>query len=79
MFGEAFLYSGGLWLLFIVEVSPSGWGWTIGLSGFHGWGSLCPCSGAWNWIFSLWSAKECPVVSFEMGLCIRCDFGQPVC
>ena len=22
---------------------------------------------------------ECPVVSFEMGLCVRCDFGQPVC
>ena len=19
---------------------------------------------------------ECPVVSFEMGLCVRCDFGQ---
>ena len=29
--------------------------------------------------FSLWSAMECPVVSFEMGLCVRCDFGQPVC
>ena len=22
---------------------------------------------------------ECPVVSFEMGLCVRRDFGQPVC
>ena len=22
---------------------------------------------------------ECPVMSFEMGLCVRCDFGQPVC
>ena len=21
---------------------------------------------------------QCPVVSFEMGLCVRCDFGQPV-
>ena len=30
------LYSGGLWFLFIVEVSPSGWGWTIGLSTFPG-------------------------------------------
>ena len=29
--------------------------------------------------FLLWSAMECPVVSFEMGLCVRCDFGQPVC
>ena len=23
-----------------------------------------------------WSA---PVMSFAMGLCVRCDFGQPVC
>ena len=23
-----------------------------------------------------WSA---PVMSFEMGLCVRCDLGQPVC
>ena len=37
------------------------------------------CSGAWNWISSLWSAMECPVMSFEMGLRVRCDFGQPVC
>ena len=28
---------------------------------------------------SLCSAMECPVMSFEMGLCVRCDFGQPVC
>ena len=34
MSGVGFLYSGGLWFLFIVEVSPSGWGWTIGLSRF---------------------------------------------
>ena len=74
-----FLYSGGLWFLFIVEVLPSGWGWTIGLSRFPGWGSLCRCSGAWNVISSLWSAMECPVMSFEMGLCVRCDLGQPVC
>ena len=79
MFGVAFLYSGGLWFLFIVEVSPSGWGWTFDLSRFPGWGSLCRCSGAWIWISSLSSAMECPVVSFEMGLCVRCDFGQPVC
>ena len=37
------------------------------------------CSGAWKWISSLWSAMECPVMSFAMGLCVRCDFGQPVC
>ena len=35
-FGVAFLYSGSLWFLFIVEVSPSGWGWMIGLSRFPG-------------------------------------------
>ena len=29
--------------------------------------------------FLLWSAMECPVMSFAMGLCVRCDFGQPVC
>ena len=34
--GVSFLYSGGLWFLSIVEVSPSGWGWTIGLSRFPG-------------------------------------------
>ena len=36
VFGVAFLYSGGMWFLFIVEVSPSGWGWTIDLSRFLG-------------------------------------------
>ena len=34
--GVGFLYSGGLWFLFIVEVLPSGWGWTVGLSRFPG-------------------------------------------
>ena len=34
--GVAFLYSGGLWFLFIVEVCPSGWDWTLGLSRFPG-------------------------------------------
>ena len=34
--GVGFLYSGDLWFLFIVEVLPSGWGWTIGLSRFPG-------------------------------------------
>ena len=77
--GVTFLYSGFLWFLFIVEVSPSGWGWTIGLSRFPGLGHLHRCSGVRNWISSLCSSMECPVVSFEMGLCVRCDFGQPVC
>ena len=40
-------------------------------------GKLRQCSGAWNLISSLWSAMECPVMSFEMGLCVRCDLGQP--
>ena len=79
MSGVGFLYSGGLWFLFIVDVSPIGWDWTIGLSRFPGEGSLCWCSGAWSWISSLWSAMECPVMSSEMGLCFRCDSGQPVC
>ena len=42
-------------------------------------GNLRQCSGVWNWISSLWSAMECPVVSLEMGLCFWSDFGQPVC
>ena len=33
-FGVAFLYSGSLWFLVIVEVSPSGWGWMFGLLRF---------------------------------------------
>ena len=43
--------------------------------------NLCgmSCSGAWKWISSLWSAMECSVMSFVMGLCVRCDFRQPVC
>ena len=75
MSGVDFLYSGGLWFLFIVEDLPSGWGWTFGLSRFPGWGSLRQCTGAWNLISSLWRAMECPVMSFELGLCVRCDLG----
>ena len=29
--------------------------------------------------FFFWSAMEGPVVSFEMGLWVWYDFGQPVC
>ena len=36
VFGVAFLYSGSLWFLFIVEVPHCGWGWTGGLSRFPG-------------------------------------------
>ena len=32
MFGVAFLYFGSLLFLFIVDVSPSGWGWTTKIS-----------------------------------------------
>ena len=69
-FGVAFLYAGSLWFLFIVEVPPCGWGWTIGLSRFPSWGSLHLCSGGWYWISSLWSAMKCPVVSFEVSMCL---------
>ena len=44
--------------------------------------SVFKCStlvSVWTWISSLWSAMECPVMSFVMGLCVRCDFGRPVC
>ena len=34
VFGVAFLYSGSLWFLFIVEVPHCGWGWMGGLSRF---------------------------------------------
>ena len=36
VFGVVFLCSGSLWFLFIVEVSPIEWGWTIGLLNFPG-------------------------------------------
>ena len=39
MFGVAFLYSGNLWFLFIVEVAFYGWGCMGGLSRFPGWGT----------------------------------------
>ena len=29
--------------------------------------------------FLLWSTMECSVMSFAMGLCVKCDFVQPVC
>ena len=78
MSGVGFLYSGGLWFLFIVEILPSGWCWTSGLSRFlvrEACVSVLVCGNG----FPLWSAMECPVMSFAMGLCVRCDFGQPVC
>ena len=76
MFGVAILYSGGLWFLLIVEISPSGWGLTIGFSRFPGYGNLRQCSGTWSWISSLWSAMECPVVSFERGYVLTVTLGS---
>ena len=66
VFGVAFLYSGSLWFLFIVEVPCCGWDWTCGLSRFPGYGSLCRCSGGWSWISSLWSAMKCPIMSYDI-------------
>ena len=34
MFGVAFLYSGSLWFLFIVEVPHCGWGGRVACQGF---------------------------------------------
>ena len=39
----------------------------------------CVGVGGWSWVSSLWSAMECPAVSFEMGPWVWCDFGRPVC
>ena len=52
MFGVAFLYAGSVWVLFIVEVPPCGWGWTSGLSRFPGSGSLGLVSGECNEVSS---------------------------
>ena len=64
MFGVAFLYTGSLWFLFIVEVPPCGLCWMSDFLRFPGYGSLCRCSGVWSWISSLWSAMKCPVLEF---------------
>ena len=34
----------------------------------QGLGKLGQCSGGWCWISSLWSARECPVMSYEMSM-----------
>ena len=78
MSGVGFLYSDDLWFLFIVEVSPSGWGWTLACQGFLV-REACVGVLVGGAEVLLLSAMECPVVSFEMGLCVWCYFGQPVC
>ena len=50
MSGVGFLHSGGLWFPFIVEVSPSGWGWTTGLK--------------FSWLGKLMSVFWCVELSF---------------
>ena len=76
MSGVGFLYSGGLWFLFIVEVSP----FIVGGVGRLAC-QVCLFRGACisflaRGISSLWSAMECPVMSFEMGLCVGATLGS---
>ena len=70
VFGVPFLQTGSSWFLLIIESVPCEGGWTNGLLRFSGSGSLCLCSGVWNWISSFWSATQCTIVSFwvSMGL-----------
>ena len=90
MSGVGFLYPGGLWGFLLWGFYPVGGVRQLACQGFlvreacvsvlvRGIGFLL--SGVqWSVQFSsLWSAVECPVMSFAMGLCVRCDFGQPVC
>ena len=67
MFGVAFLYSGSLWFLFIVEVTRCGCVWMSDLSRLPG-REACVSVLVGSWISSLWSAVKCPVVSFEMSV-----------
>ena len=60
VFVMAFLYSGSLWLLFIVEVSPSGWGWMSSLSKVSWLGKLA--SVFW-WVELDFFSLECNDVS----------------
>ena len=40
----------------------------VACQGFLIAGTCVLCSGGWSWIFSLWSAMKCPVVSFGVSL-----------
>ena len=68
VFGVPFLRAGSSWSPLIVESAPCGWGWTNGLSGISGWGSLYLRSGGWSWMYSLWSAVMCQVVSLGVSI-----------
>ena len=63
VFGVAFLYSGSLWSSVYCGVSLLWVGLYSGLSRFPG-------SGGWSQISSLWSAMKCPVMSYEMSMCL---------
>ena len=63
-----FLYSGGLWFLFIVEVATCGWGWTSGLSTFLIREACISVLAGGAGVSSLWSAMKCPVASFEVSM-----------
>ena len=68
MFGVAFLYSGSLWFLFIVEVPLFGWLERVACQDFLVREAWHRCFGGWSLISSLWSAMKCTVVSFEMSV-----------
>ena len=42
--------------------------WLVKVSWLEKLASVYLCSGGWSWIFSLWSAMKCPVVSFEVSV-----------
>ena len=71
MFGVAFLYSGSLWSSLYCGGSLLWVGldeWLVKVSWLEKLASVYLCSGGWSWIFSLWSAMKCPVVSFEVSV-----------
>ena len=75
MSGVGFLYSAGLWRLHCGDFTQ----WV----GLDDW--LVKVSWLGKLVSVFWCVEmdffslECPVMSFAMGLCVRCDFGQPVC
>ena len=78
MSGVGFLYSGGLWFLFIVVFTQ--WvgldDWLVKVSWL---GKLALVFWCMELDFFSLECDGVPSNEFEMGLCVRCDFGQPVC
>ena len=68
MFRVTFLYSGGLWFLFIVEVATCGWSWNSGLSKFLIMEACISVLAGGAGVSSFWSAMKCPIVSFEVSV-----------